>query len=279
MTASDLRAPLHLHRVTGSAEPTRWIVFLHGILGSGANWAGFARRLVEARPDFGACLVDLRLHGRSGAGHPPHTVEAAAADVVASLAKEGIAPAVVSGHSFGSKVAFRVAASLDPTPDSVWLLDADPGARPGAQGRSLVLRVLEALRTLPKEYDSREDFTTALTERGFPASLAGWLGKNLVRAAGTLHLQLDLDAIEAILEDYHGTDLWSELATSPAAVHAVIGGRSDVFAEGARERLAEAHARGDLTLSELPEAGHWVHIDAPKGLLEAFLRGLPPVSG
>ena len=278
MNRPSSRAPLHLHRVTGPGDPARWAVFLHGILGSGANWAGFARRWVEARPDFGACLIDLRLHGRSGGGNPPHTVEAAAADVVACLAQEGIAPEIVSGHSFGSKVAFRVAAQLEPKPSSVWLLDADPGSRPGAQGRSLVLRVIAALRTLPREYESRDAFTGALTERGFPASLAGWLGKNLVRAAGTLHLQIDLDAIEQILEDYHRTDLWPELAGSAARVHAVIGGRSDVFSEGARERLAEAHSRGEITLAELPDAGHWVHIDAPKGLLDAFLRGVPPLS-
>ena len=270
----NARATLHRHRVTEVDDPEQWIVFLHGILGSGANWAGFARRLVEARPELGALLVDLRLHGRSAGGAPPHTVEAAALDVVEMLAAEGIAPVAVSGHSFGSKVAFTVAASLPTPPASVWLLDADPGVRPGAAGRSLVLRVIETLRTLPKSYPSRDAFTEELVARGFAAGLAGWLGKNLVRAAGELHLQIDLDAIEAILEDYHATDLWPRLGSIESAVHCVVGGRSDVFSPGARERLATAEREGTLTLHELPNAGHWVHIDAPKGLLEAFLTVL-----
>ena len=47
------------------AAPKHWIVFLHGVLGRGANWQGFARKLVTARPELGALLVDLRAHGES----------------------------------------------------------------------------------------------------------------------------------------------------------------------------------------------------------------------
>ncbi len=47
------------------AEPDRWLGFLHGILGSGANWRTFAKQIVTAKPEWGALLVDLRLHGES----------------------------------------------------------------------------------------------------------------------------------------------------------------------------------------------------------------------
>ena len=39
--------------------PDRWMLFLHGILGSGANWRTVARKIVAARPQWGAVLVDL----------------------------------------------------------------------------------------------------------------------------------------------------------------------------------------------------------------------------
>lgn len=265
---------LHEHRVTAAPEPEGWVVFLHGILGSGANWAGFARRLVEARPHLGALLLDLRLHGRSDDGTPPHTVEAAARDVAHHLEEREIRPRVLSGHSFGSKVAFTAATLGRGTPDSIWLLDADPGPRPEAAGRTTVLRVIETLRSMPSSYPEREAFTNELVDRGFSAGLAGWLGKNLVRAGGELHLQLDLDAIEAILEDYHATDLWPRLLHAPCPVHCVVGGRSDVFSPGARERLEREAGAGRLLLHHLPSAGHWVHVDAPKGLLDAFLTAL-----
>lgn len=48
-----------------SADPDRYMLFLHGILGTRANWRGIARRFVDARPGWGAVLVDLREHGES----------------------------------------------------------------------------------------------------------------------------------------------------------------------------------------------------------------------
>ncbi|QQR89912.1 MAG: hypothetical protein IPJ88_17365 [Myxococcales bacterium] len=66
-----------------SEEPKRWMLFIHGILGRRANWRGIAKRFVQQRPDWGALLVDLRMHGDSVAFEPPHTLEAAAEDLVA----------------------------------------------------------------------------------------------------------------------------------------------------------------------------------------------------
>ena len=59
--------------------PSRWVLFLHGFLGAGRNWASIGRGVVEARPDWGVVLVALRLHGDSQGLAPPHTVAASAA--------------------------------------------------------------------------------------------------------------------------------------------------------------------------------------------------------
>ena len=42
-----------------AGKPQKWMLFLHGILGSGANWRSFARALVKERPEWGAVLVDF----------------------------------------------------------------------------------------------------------------------------------------------------------------------------------------------------------------------------
>ena len=58
----------------GGGAPSRWMLVLHGILGSGGNFRTIARRLVAARPEYGFALVDLRHHGQSpgaGGGPPP----------------------------------------------------------------------------------------------------------------------------------------------------------------------------------------------------------------
>src|SRR5688572_9540342 len=92
-----------------SGTPAKWMIFLHGILGSGATWRTFARALVKDRPEWGAVLVDLRLHGDSTGFPPPHTVAAAAADVHELFS---VVPGPVRGvlaHSFGGKVALSLA--------------------------------------------------------------------------------------------------------------------------------------------------------------------------
>src|SRR5688500_19806674 len=73
---------LHHTRVTVPGdEPKLWLLMLHGIYGSGRNWGTIARRLVEARPEWGVLLVDLRNHGQSRGFSGPHTLHAAAADL------------------------------------------------------------------------------------------------------------------------------------------------------------------------------------------------------
>ncbi len=73
-----------------------------------------AREIAAARPEWSALLVDLRLHGDSPALDPPHTVEAAAADVRAVIEAEssnGAPVRALLGHSFGGKVTLAVAAT------------------------------------------------------------------------------------------------------------------------------------------------------------------------
>src|SRR5262245_29692936 len=120
--------------------PPRWLVFLHGVLGSGANWRTFARQVALARPDWGALLVDLRLHGESQAFAPPHTVQAAAADVRTTLEGSGMHVAAVLGHSFGGKVAMALArdfaCSTNGALEHLFIVDSTPGARPDGRGSS-----------------------------------------------------------------------------------------------------------------------------------------------
>src|SRR5580692_7313306 len=103
------------------------MLVLHGILGSGNNFATIARRLAAACPAWGFALVDLRMHGQSQGAPPPHTIAAAAEDL--GRLEEGLRSPVagVMGHSFGGKVALAYAARAQHELDQVWVLDASPG--------------------------------------------------------------------------------------------------------------------------------------------------------
>ena len=157
------------------ASPTRAMLFLHGILGRGNNWRSHARRFVEARPDWAAVLVDLRLHGDSLDVRPPHTLASCARDLRELPIALPIRGAV--GHSFGGKVALALAAELegereDDALDELWVIDSTPSARPDRRGSEDVLNVIAMLREVPREHAERSDFVAAIRERGFSEMLA-----------------------------------------------------------------------------------------------------------
>ena len=111
----------------GGPAPSRWMLVLHGILGSGANFRGFARRLAASAPGWGFVLVDLRMHGQSQGAPPPHTLAAAAADLRRLGEHLGLPIAGVMGHSFGGKVALAYTAASGRELEQTWVLDASPG--------------------------------------------------------------------------------------------------------------------------------------------------------
>ena len=95
--ARDAKPGLHVTAATGSEAATLRLMMLHGIYGRGRNWKSMAREIGAARPEWSALLVDLRLHGDSPAFEPPHTLDAAAADVRAVIDAESASGAPVTG--------------------------------------------------------------------------------------------------------------------------------------------------------------------------------------
>ncbi|MEZ4469264.1 MAG: alpha/beta hydrolase [bacterium] len=247
------------HRVIGPPNgPTAFI--LHGILGQASNLHGLAKALATRHPAWRFVLPDLRGHGGSAGGSPPHTVEACAADLAALAAEVG-APRVVVGHSFGGKVALVYARAHGA--DDVWVLDAPPGAADPGQDHE-VPRVIAATRALAAPFASRDAVTAHFLDRGFGPGIAAWMTTNVARTAAGLVWKPDLDVVEALLADYFRTDLWGFLADpGPVRVHVVRAGRSDRWDAATLQRLAASA----VDVRVLPDAGHWLHVDDPEGLL------------
>jgi pimeloyl-ACP methyl ester carboxylesterase len=258
------------------AAPSRWMFVLHGIFGSGGNFRTFAKRLAAAAPDWGFVLVDLRMHGQSQGAPAPHTLAAAADDLLRLESALARPIAGVMGHSFGGKVAMTFV-QRRPTPlDCAIVLDASPSAHPDRARESSTRGVLDQLRAIPWPLASREDFFTLMRDAGYTRGLVEWLAMNVRSKTRDLRdgveLRLDLDAIGALLDDYFATDLWSvvEQPKVEQAFCVVIGGRSNVFDPADRARLAELAQRSPrLVVKVLESAGHWVHVDDPEGLFAA----------
>lgn len=263
--------PLLAHdRVTDDdAAPERWMIFLHGIYGSGRNWGSVARRFVRARPEWGALLVDLRMHGDSTGFEPPHTLEACAADLHALVREIDLPVDAVLGHSFGGKVALLYGAAAAPA--RLWVVDSMPGTRPPSGS---AWEMLAALRAHPGPFADRAAGIAAMESEGFPNAVAQWMATNLVALEdGPLTWRLDVDAMEALMLDFFRTDAWPAVEAPPTGteVHVIKAEESSVLSEEACARVERAPS---ATLHRVP-GGHWVNADAPEELQALLVEAMP----
>ncbi len=213
------------HRDSGAASPLastsippgplpgrRSLYFLHGIYGRGRNWAGVAGKVVAARDDWQAVLVDLRGHGDSAPHAAPHTVIEAAKDVARLSTFLGRRVEGILGHSFGGKVALQFASVAPAGLRQVWIIDSTPAPRvPDGSA----WRMLETVRATPGPYASRQTAANVLVAAGFPAPVATWMASNAVWRDGAYDWRLDFDVMEGLLLDFFRLDLWSVIETPP----------------------------------------------------------------
>lgn len=263
----------HSRVVGANGTPQRWLLVLHGIYGAGRNWGTIARRLVEARPEWGVLLVDLRNHGQSQGFAGPHTLAASAADLDAMVAQLDFHAAAVLGHSFGGKVALLYAREHGDELRQVWVMDSTPAAR---EPEGSAWGVIESVRSLPTEFASRQEGVAAIEGLGYPTGLAQWLAINLEAADGRYRWRLEWDVMEEMLRDFFATELWDVVEQPPAGVelHFVKATESGTLGEDAEARVEAAAAGGRVHLHRL-EGGHWINTDNPEGVLRLLVERLP----
>ncbi|MCB9678476.1 MAG: alpha/beta hydrolase [Alphaproteobacteria bacterium] len=250
-------------RVGDEAAPhTAWI--LHGILGAGRNWRSFARKLVARHPDWGFVLPDLRNHGATGPLPPPHRL----IDCVADL--DGLPdPELVLGHSFGGKVALAWARDRG-TAREVWVLDSIPVSSHG-EDDSEVMHVLECVSRVAMPAADRRDVRAELLGMGLSQMLVDWLLTSLEQGDEGWRWVYGLDGVRAMMADYFATDFGPFLAQHTGAphVHLVRAANSDRWTP---DVLARIQLGRGAELHVLPDAGHWLHVDNPDGLLALLDR-------
>ncbi|MCG8468009.1 MAG: alpha/beta hydrolase [Gemmatimonadetes bacterium] len=270
-SANFVSEPLLHHHVVGADDPPHWIYVLHGIYGAGRNWASFAKRLTEAREEWGVVLVDLRMHGHSTEFEPPHTLSACVADLSHLVEATDRRPTAVLGHSFGGKIALMSVAAMAPA--QVWVIDSTPSRKtPGGAA----YRMLQILKRLPGPFPERADAVAAMEAEGFARNVAAWMATNLVADAGGYWWRFESADMEAMLDDFFRRDLWDVVeAPAPASeIHLVQASESDVIAPDEYDRFVRASADGRAHAHRL-RGGHWLHVDNPDGLLGLLVDRLP----
>jgi esterase len=246
---------------TGEGDP---LVILHGLFGSRRNWWSIARQLADIRH---VVVADLRNHGTS-AWDPVHDYPALAADVARLVETRLGGRAAVIGHSMGGKAAMMLALQRPELVERLVVVDIAPARSPGNSAD--ILRALE--RVSLDRCDRRADVEAALAEDVPDAKVRAFLAANVVSGPDGLAWGVNLDAIARHLDDILGFPDVPPGRTFAGPTLILAGGRSPYVQpehHAAISRLFPA-----ARIETIPEAGHWLHADAPAEFLAAVRQFL-----
>jgi esterase len=250
---------LNTIRHPGPAEAPP-LVIAHGLFGSAKNWGAIAKRLSQGRE---VVAVDMRNHGDSPRA-PVHDYPAMAADLAEVL--ESLGEADLLGHSMGGKAAMTLALTRPELLRRLIVADIAPVA----YGHSQIgyVEAMQALDLAPLRRRSEADagLKASVPEAGVRAFLLQSLTVGPEGAAWKLNLDVLEDQMPAIMgfPDLPGPFKGPTLF--------LTGGKSDYVTEAHWPRIEALFP--DLERVAVPDAGHWLHAEAPEAFcaaVEAFL--------
>jgi 2-succinyl-6-hydroxy-2,4-cyclohexadiene-1-carboxylate synthase len=247
------------------------VLFLHGFMGSSADWRG----VMAALGDRTYCVAaDLPGHGAS-LGLPPdtYTIEGATRAVINTLDGLEVVRPVVAGYSMGGRLALYLALRYPKRCAALFLESASPGLE--SAGERVARRAAD------------ESKVERLVSGDFEAFLRDWYAQPLFAP-----LARDEDLLRRTIETRQRNDtgelvrslrgmgtgsqpsLWGDLEGLAVPALAVAGELDEKYA-GISSRMAGINPR--IEFSVVPGAGHTVHAEAPAAyisLLGRFVDGL-----
>lgn len=254
--------PMLHRRVRGSpAAPT--LCFLHGFMGSSADWTPVVERLEEA---FQCLTVDLPGHGRSlDQPDRAYSVEGATEAVVEALDAEDVSSScTLIGYSMGGRIALSLALRA-----------------PHRVGRLVLESTSPGLRTATKRAERRAvDADRAdRIEADLPAFLANWyrqplfaslarhgLVEEMVQTRSTNDPQELARALRGMSPGRQGS-FWDELDEFDGPTLILTGALDDKYVD----ITDEAAPRIDpVRRVVIPGAGHNVHAERPTAFLDVL---------
>jgi esterase len=238
------------------------LAILHGLFGSGRNWASIAQQLAGDRR---VIAFDLRNHGASAWTGGMHYGEMAE-DVLAMLQERGWRRAALLGHSMGGKAAM-VAALRDPDMvERLIVVDIAPVAYPPHH-----LGHLRAMRALDLSATKRRSEADRLLAAAIPdPAERGFLLQNLLFEDGHARWRLNLEAMEREMSVLVGFPPLPDNAVYSGPTLFLGGARSDYLL--AEHEPAIRRRFPNARIERIEDAGHWVHAEQPA----AFLRIVEP---
>ncbi len=237
------------------------IVIAHGLFGSSSNWRGIARKLAETSEVF---AVDMRNHGASPWGDD-HSYEALAADLALFIQTHVEGPAIVVGHSMGGKATMHLALHQPSLVAGIVVVDIAPVAY--GHTHDGFIAAMKAIDTSSLASRSEADGLLADTIPELP--VRQFLLQNLVTADEGYNWRINLNVLDKSMDDLTG------FVVNPHSQYVgptlfLYGAQSDYVTALTHDPIGRHFPRHEL--SEVSDAGHWVHAQQPAAVIAAIQR-------
>lgn len=235
------------------------LIILHGLFGMLDNWQTAAKQLSDTYMVF---ILDQRNHGRS-----PHVdgidYPSMANDLREFMEENWIHEAHLLGHSMGGKTVMQFALEYPEMADKLIVVDIAPKAYAG--GHQLIFEALQSLEL--DKVQSRTEADQKLGQLVTDLGIRQFLLKNLSRDkdSGGFRWKMNLPVIA---RDYPkiiaGLDTDGQFEGDTLFIR---GGKSDYISPIDEEEIQQLFPSSEV--QTIDGAGHWVHAERPKALLES----------
>lgn len=237
----------------GEGKP---LIILHGLFGSLDNWVTLAKQLATKYEVF---LLDQRNHGRS-----PHSTDfdysLMADDLKEFIATHQIQNPILLGHSMGGKAVMQFAVKYPNDFDKMIVVDISPRAYPVHH-----YQIFEGLNSLNlASFKSRTEADQALAKHIDIFAIRQFLLKNMYRTKEkTFAWRMNLPILEKTIEIIADEITYQNPIEKPVLF--IRGTKS--FYLGSEDEMITKKMFPNSKIVNI-EAGHWIHAEKPRELLE-----------
>jgi esterase len=237
------------------------LMIVHGLFGSARNWGVVARHLATTRD---VIAVDQRNHGLSPR-HASQSYPDMAADLAEVIAHIG-GPMDVLGHSMGGKAAMMLALQEPGLLRRLIVADIAPVAYAHDNTQHTAAMLAMPLDGITTRSAADRALAATVHDAGLRAFFLQSLDLKSQPPVWRLNLPVLADQMPLIVG-------WPDVTGSfPNATLFLSGGKSHYVLPEHRPMIRALFPKARF--AKLPEAGHWLHADAPRAFeetVEAFL--------
>jgi len=255
---------LYNYQLTGPETGRKW-VFVHGLMGYGANW----RKIISGLESTERVLAyDQRGHGRSQKPASGYAPEDYADDIFKLTEALGWDQFILVGHSMGGRNVLNFASRHPEKLIKLVVEDIGPEADPNAV--NYYQNLLAMVPTpFPNRETARDFFQKDFLEKVNSQVLAQFLYANIEdKPDGTTDWRFSKQGIlQTVVEGRH-SDRWHEVESLKVPTLWVRGAQSRDLTRETFERVLQSNSM--ITGVEIPNAGHWVHSEQPAAFLQVL---------